>query len=59
MSHRDGIYMSFPTEFDLPNDGSISAALDGTQMTVYIYKEINALFCECPLGVTTITGNPG
>ena len=51
--------MTFPAEFDLPNDGSISAAMDGTQMNVYIYTEINQLFVECPLGITTITGNPG
>lgn len=59
MVHRDGIFFNFPSEFDLPNDGSITVAMDGVQMNVYIYPEIDKLFVECPEGVTTITGNPG
>lgn len=30
MAHRDGIFITFPVEFELPTDGSVSASLDGT-----------------------------
>ena len=49
---QDGYLLTFPSSFELPDDGTLGASLEGNQMNVYVYPDQYQMFIECPDGVS-------
>jgi len=56
------LILAFPTTFELPDDGSISAVMDLIELEVTVYNDprVNEIYLEMPAGNNIfVAGAPG
>jgi hypothetical protein len=48
----DNLIIAFPTQFELPDDGTIKAVIDNIELEVTVYNDprVNELYLQMPAG---------